>query len=351
MDLSQASKEVQELFEQARKNTQPREHHIVPASYLRRWAVDEKVRVHILDENKTFLSSPAKAGRQTDYYRAASDQLDPEEIPPMIFETILSRVEGPAVGVIDRLLQSPAKISLESRNALSTFIGFQSLRGHQQRLRIGAIGRYTAKLMLGGLTDAQIAEQLQSSKATKVTVSDIERAKEFIEKLQADELTVQPQNVQIIALAFSMAELVSATIFIRPWILARTPPSLITTDEPVHPIAGPGALREESAGFGHAGIVAFPLSPEWVLLAVRPDLSDRLGLPHDLEQITVDQLDYPDTFALDRDMLMSATRWAFERPDRRAISHFSIPPRPDDLAVLLLEVVDRMGASWLRCGV
>lgn len=72
--------EVRAIFEQAVKNaegTPPRKHHLVPASYLRRWAEDGKVRVTVVDEGRSYLSAPETAACETDYYRLDHPDVDP----------------------------------------------------------------------------------------------------------------------------------------------------------------------------------------------------------------------------------------------------------------------------------
>jgi hypothetical protein len=39
------------------------------------------------------VTTPRKAATETDYYRIESPDLDPEEIPPLLFEVTFSRVE------------------------------------------------------------------------------------------------------------------------------------------------------------------------------------------------------------------------------------------------------------------
>lgn len=332
MDLGDVPKDVRKLLDEAHRNTQPRKHHIVPASYLERWSVDGTVRVHVLDESRSYVTRPGKAARQTDYYRAESDDIDPGIVPPMIFETILSRIEGSAVGAIDELIGNSGRISAQVRYDLATFMAFQNARGHRQRLRVRTMAHIYAKLMTEGISDEQIRERLAEVDA-EVREDDIEKARKAIEQLQNDELLVVPQDVQATSMAFSAAELAAALLFTRPWMIGKTPKSLITTDEPVLPIPGPGSAREEAGGVGHAGLVVFPLSPDRILIAVRPDLADHLGLPQDLNLVETVDLDFAETFALCRELLMGATRWAFERSDRKVVTKFPIPERPEDVSL------------------
>lgn len=324
--------EVLKLLNEARRNTQPRKHHIVPSSYLERWAIEGKVRVNLLDEQKTYLSRPAKAARETDYYRVESEDLDPDLVPPLIFETILSRIEAPAVNAIDQLATMPARIDDELRYVTATFMAFQYVRGHRQRLRVRAAANHLAKLQTQGMSDDHIRRVLGQG-GSEVLPADVEQAREVLRQLQDGEFQVALQDAWTIGVSVIAAQPVARLLSERPWIVAATHPNLVTTDEPVLAIGGPGSPRTESSGAGVAGLVAFPLNPERVLLAVRRDLAVLLGLPGDLPSLEAGQLDVTETIALSRELVMSATRWAFERPDPRLIANLDVPARAEDLSI------------------
>lgn len=324
--------EVADLIDEARRNAQARKHHLVPSSYLKRWSVQGTVRVHQLDEAKTHLSQPRKAARETDYYRIESDDVDPNLVPPLLFETMLGRVEGPAVGAIDELIAMPERIDPQVRYDVSTFLAFQFTRGHRPRQRIQATANEVMKLQTEGLDDDGIRRMIESQ-GVVATPEAIRKGHDAISALHDGEIIVSPQAAQALAIAFSGAQMLGRLLFERAWVVAATHPNLVTTDEPVLPIGGPGSPRTESSGVGAAGIVAFPLSPERVLMTVRKDLALRLGLSSGPDSLDHDELDLPETFALSREFLMSATRWAFERSDRNVVGQIRVPSRPDAVSI------------------
>ncbi|MGH9066198.1 MAG: DUF4238 domain-containing protein, partial [Acidimicrobiales bacterium] len=63
------------LYEAARKNEKsaPRKHHLVPASYLTRWAANNRIRMTFTADKKSVLTAPTKAARETDFYSLATD--------------------------------------------------------------------------------------------------------------------------------------------------------------------------------------------------------------------------------------------------------------------------------------
>jgi hypothetical protein len=250
----------------------------------------------------------------------------------MLFETMLGRVEEPAVSAIDQLLAMPRRINTQTRYDLSTFMAFQHVRGHRTRLRIRAMATEIAKLETRDVKDADI-QQFLAEEGVNPPQAALDEVREAIQQLHDGNLLVQPQDFHAIAIAFSAAEVLAASIFERPWMVCMTEPGLITTDEPVLAIGGPGSPRTEGSGVAVAGIVAFPLSPERVLLAVRKDLARLLGLSPDGSSIETSRLDLIETLGLSRELLMSATRWAFEWPDRKVIDRLTIPTRPDDVSI------------------
>lgn len=269
--------EVVEVVEQARRNNQPRKHHLVPDFYLSRWAVDDVLRVHRLDEGESFVTAPKNVARETDYYRVEAPGLDPDLIPPMILETVLSKIEGQGRPAIEILSQMPDAIDPTTRFDLATFMAFQYCRGHRIRLRIAAMENELLKLRAEhedrvSIRAALIAEGVNP---TEQDISDVEEA---IKALLKGDLTVAPENVSILGHMFGSSDMIAQLLFERAWVVARTNSSLVTCDEPVLPIGGPGWPRDEYSGAGSAGIVAFPLDSSHVLLALRKDLAARAGL-------------------------------------------------------------------------
>jgi hypothetical protein len=82
-----------------------------------------------------------------------------------------------------------------------------------------------------------------------------------------------------------------------------------------------------------AGVILFPLAPDRLLVMMRNDLA----LAHDLNayadgRILYDDLDHAETLEVCRDIVMSAARWAFERPKATVASRFEVPPLPQAAA-------------------
>jgi hypothetical protein len=142
--------ESRALLEHARRNeaSAPRKHHLVPASYLRRWADAGAIRVPDVETRHSYPTSPEKAARITDFYRLEADELDPQQMPPLLFESLLSEVEGWAKAIIDELLTQPEELSPDDAAKFAWFMGFQFTRGSAHRAGIRWVSGLTSSIRL-----------------------------------------------------------------------------------------------------------------------------------------------------------------------------------------------------------
>ena len=92
---------VRELVDAARRNTKPRKHHLVPKVYLTRSSVEGRIQVTETDTKSSFVTAAAKAARQTDFYLMGYKGLSEDDVPPMLFEALLSKVESDAIAGVD----------------------------------------------------------------------------------------------------------------------------------------------------------------------------------------------------------------------------------------------------------
>ena len=225
--------EVERLFETARRNTGPRKHHLVPASYLARWSTPTgPVRVLDIDSGQTYRATPSSAARQTDYYLAASEDLDSDEVPPMLFETILSRVEGPGIGAIDGLVNLPATITAQTRQDLATFMAFQFVSRGRTHAVLAAQAHEVAKLESLKMTEKSRVKTPLERSGEEPTAEAIQFGLDAFQSLRDDKIIVRPQDAQLIWMAFANAQQIAHVLYRRVWIVASTHANLVTTDEP-----------------------------------------------------------------------------------------------------------------------
>lgn len=313
------------LLEKARRaaqNSAPRKHHLVPNSYLSRWAEDDKIRVTRVDDQYSYLAPPRKAARETDYYLLESPDVDPEEVPPLLMEVMFGEVEGLAKAAIDQMLETgSAHLGPEQAAEFAWFLGFQATRGHAYRRTQAHLMNELFRLKYGKVTDEGL-RQLLSKRGQPGDDADVAAARRFIDELNAGTMRVTQQQTAMAAQSAKSAYDVGQQFLNRHWQIFTAPPILITCDEPVVLIGGPGHRRGERGGFASVGVVVFPLAPNAVLAMFRDDL--RPAEPWELAHAEVAELN--------REILAASARWAFERPARHFTQKVMVPPAPDPAA-------------------
>jgi hypothetical protein len=315
------NRKVRELFEHARKAegpNEPRKHHFVPASYLRRWQHDELIRVTDLGV-KTYTTSPERAARQTDFYRIEHPEIDRDEVPPLVFETMLGKLESSAWTAIDILIDGRScDLDDVIHQEFAWHLAFQITRGHAFR----EDGRYhTAsmyRLQYADITDEQIHRRL-GKKGGSVTPELVQRHREFLDRVKTGESEFRPHDIELIKQAGVAAKAIVGCLLARWWYVFETPPILVTCDEPVIMLGGPGTPRDRRGGVANAGAILHPLSPSRLLVMFHPALEPRGPLA----------LDGLETLDINREILANTHRLAFDQPQRRFTEKMPVPPPPE----------------------
>ena len=314
------------LMEHARRSetdSTPRKHHLVPASYLRRWAESGQIRVTDVNTRHTYTTAAEKAARETDYYRVESEDIDPELVPPLLFETLFSYVEADGKQAIDQLLLKPAsELDPELRAAFARYMAVQHTRGHSFRQQQRKMANDYLKLRYEHVTDEGIRYLLRE-RGMAVTDEAVAAIRQDIDDLQRGDLWVQPQDAAVVAQGIRATDYVGEYLLYREWFVYRTPPILVTCDEPITIIGGPGLPRTERAGIANAGVIVFPLAPDALLAMPRPDFVGVRG----------GELDHGETAEVNREIVAQAARWAFERPSRQVTVRMEVPPTPEPMTL------------------
>ena len=315
--------EFLQLFEAARRNaagTPPRKHHLVPASYLRRWADGGKVRVTVVDEQRSYLTAPERAARETDYYSLSHEAVDPEDLPPLLMETMLGKLEDTAATVTGILeTRQPDALTATQRAEMAVHLAFQITRGHAFRAEQQHILNDYYRLQYEGYTDRDIRRHLEQVGAS-VDAESLEQSRKFLDDLVSGEIEVGQSRAQEVALAASAGEKLAEHLWGRTWVVFDTKPVLVTCDEPVVLVGGPGSPRGERAGVATAGVVLHALTPSRLLAMFHPGL--RADRPRELDPL--------ETVDVNREILGATARWAFERPSRELTLRLLVPPPPPE---------------------
>jgi len=326
---------VSALFDEARKRgRQPsRQLHLVPKAYLRRWASRDVVGVTDIDHARSWTTSYRRAARERDYYSLASPDLDPGLTPPLLMEVLLSFVESEGLEALTRIVAVGIdEASDEDRRSLAALMAFQYLRGERARETLKAITQHYYQLTRGDLTENDLRELL-SSAGSEPSDDEVNRAVEDTFALKRGDLRAEPQRAALVGEAFVHAEKIATHFLGRVWHIVETPRSLLTTDEPVTAIGGPGSPRDEAVGLDGAAVVVFPIDPGRVLT-----MFDPLRTPSVVRALTVAETD-----ELNRELLANASRWAFDQPHRITARRLAVPRAP--MAATLREEVEVSGPS------
>jgi hypothetical protein len=272
-----------------------------------------------METRKTFPSSPGNAARITDFYQVDSPDLDPNEIPPALVENMLSIIEGSAVPALDNLLANGVNgLSGQDRGDIATFLGFQAARGQQTRnMIIGMAAEMSRYMHSADMTLDGIKAQLES-KGVPFSEEVLAEFREFHAGLKDGSIVLRPQQAELVGMPMSIAVENAEVLFKRHWVLFRTNRVLLTCDEPVIPIGGPGRSRIRRSGLGTAPVVVFPVAPD-ALLAMF------LTKPGPVQRAPLDLVELAE---LNREIAASASRWAIDRQGRVAALKFDIPAWP-----------------------
>jgi hypothetical protein len=226
----------------AEEHSTPRKHHIVPESYLERWAEQNKIRVTEVDTNHTYLTSPGRAARVTDYYRVESEDIDPELVPPLFFEVFFSMTEGTGRQVIDELVRTgdPDALDPELRATFAYYMALQHTRGQTYRAQHRKHANDLFQTIYRDTTEAGIRALLLRNNKEEPTNEAIQELSQAIADLQDGSLVVEPQAAATVGQAVESAMAIGGYLYAQKWVLYRTAPVLLTCDEPVVLVGGPG---------------------------------------------------------------------------------------------------------------
>jgi hypothetical protein len=255
-----------------------------------------------------------------------SPNIDPEHVPPLLAEMALGEIES-EFGKAARVLNGAApglltNIPPETALAAAQFMGVQFTRGSVHREVQKEMANLSLRLQWRDATDEQLQEHLRRS-GEDYSDSAVAEGREIIDELLAGDVYVAPQAASSIGLALDLGMRAGLELLNRRLVIVDCPPILITSDEPVVTVGGPGFERAERAGIANARLVLFPLTPSRLLVLCRGDIDTRrIGT----------QLNHFEVAEVNREILYNTTRWAFERPRRHVTHTMQVPPEPDTRA-------------------
>lgn len=291
----------------------PRRHHLVPQMHLRRFAnSDEQLVAVARDLSKRIATSVANVAVEKDFYA-----VETVTGPSMEVERVLSKVEGDAEAVIQKILVGGFPLAMAEKEALAYFVAFQWLRGRDQRDSLEDMMSHLRKLFMMNLTRRQIREGLEAVEGHPPSDEEVESMVTYFSNPENYEYEFSA-NHTIEAMLENVTGLANIA-FARTWQVVRFPSDcLLTSDAPVS-LWSPRSERQgffSGVGFGTAKEVRLPLDRRHALVlawdATKGEVLRDLPLTH--------------ANALNHSTASNGYRWVFHHPDDRPLDSLELPP-------------------------
>lgn len=302
------------------RGEEPRKHHLVPRFYLQRWAQDGQLRVTDLETRASFLSSPATAGRRTDFYRFEDGARS--RGTAIDWEVFLSGMEGKIAATFRRMLDDEVpvgRLPVEEQVDLVWFIALQATRGVNFRRQLQWSELQDHASNFERLGDAYLRVLLIES-GVDAHDDEVAAAREQLEGFIADPTKYPVPTWAKLQQAAHVAPVLVDFWKKRSFVVYRTPPRLVTSDEPVTMLHAHLGDPGEASGSASAPIIVLPLAPDAVLAMFAE------GFPIRLPSST--ELSVEDTLDLNQAVLGNAYAYGFEQPRSRLAGRLFVPPRP-----------------------
>ncbi|MCF3939565.1 DUF4238 domain-containing protein [Gordonia tangerina] len=277
-------------------------HHFIPVFYLRRWAIDGLVKAVDVDTGRAKRPLPPKSlAFERDLYTLPDDD-ETTDLPLRWVETHLSRIEDTCSRHIEDLVEGDTGLVVDdaAKADLAVFLGLQISRTVDARRRTLAIVN----------TPDSVKRRFLPAIAPTATAAQISHS-------MNDQLP-DPKHEAIRVMLADVRNVTASTLLKRLWTMYETQAPLVTCDEPVVAIAGPPRPRNAFIASGYSAVIAYPLSPNRVLVMFHPDLQPPSPFT----------LDTSETEALNQEIVASSAKTAFERPVDEIIENSAVPPRP-----------------------
>ena len=257
---------------------EPRKQHLVPKSYLKRWAGSDK-KLAWIDRSTGELEfrSAKRATRKNDFYTV----IDLEGKESFSIEKMLAWVEDRAAPAIDAVLAEPEAVDdVETRERIAVFLGFQTVRGTDFRETHHLVTDWQIKFdALNGVSPDD-----PDSVAAKLRERGIdptpESIKEYVETLRKiDEYWFEPHKNQDVQFMMEMATYFGSFLMnAMQWSVYKYPsPVVVTSDTPVVHVRSTSFMT----GYATPVMRLFPLDPFHLMSMQmnRPPLAPAVATP------------------------------------------------------------------------
>jgi hypothetical protein len=296
-----------------------------------------------MPRRKPRLTAARDTGWSRDYYRLESDGLKPgADVPLLLPEVMLGDIEGQAATTVSEILAGtlPDELSITRRYWLALFLAFQIVRGEDFRAYVRESTAETYREAYSDISDQAIAARLTKMTGS-ATPEEVAKHRRMFDSLASRETRLQPTGNMLIALAGQMAKSLAIVIATRPWRIYHASTQLITCDQPVAVVGGPGESRRQRAGIGLSAVLLFPLTPNFLLTIFNPYLR--------LDQAALYPLLLPTEVAeVNLEIASWSTSTIYEHPRMQFANTLTLPPHPVAATMDVFHSVEGDGRRLLR---
>lgn len=256
----------------------PKQHHILPRSYLSAFTSEGKKfgRLYVWDlkERKRFETSPQKAAREKHFYRIEEAQSEEEA---MALEKFLSDIEGGFRLVRNRLQDKPTiLITSKEFETIVSFVAMQNVRTRRPRDTLEDIGQDVGRFVLGQYTANPVRYEVLKKRASAAGIGELPPREEIQELVQSDAVpSGMTQNIQLSAMLVSF-QTALVLMHHRLWSLVKAvnpKDRFIVSDNPVAFAwigCQPMGLLSPGLGTPNSQLV-FPMSPSITWVSIHED--------------------------------------------------------------------------------
>ncbi len=235
----------------------PKRHHTVPKFYLSGFAAGKRLSAVNVATGVRHATNVADATVEANFYTVRDHPTDPNE-----FEALLSKVEGAAAATLRSVVAGEWPLPPDDRAEFASFMTLQFLRlqSHREQMHHAVAAR------LSGLA-ARNPEELDRILALPGAPPGVE-----IAGGDGALPSLIPAAVHIQQISALVPKLVGY-LLARPWELVRfEKPSLLTSDEPLTPLANPAEQQNVGLGLKNSWALIYPLVRNIALVMFRDPL-------------------------------------------------------------------------------
>lgn len=289
----------------------PKRHHIVQESILRRFAVNDKIIMVPRSGGKKITVSPKNCAVEKQFYTVEKqDGTKSYEI-----ESLLSEMENAAITIIRKIDAGLFPLSNDDRECLALFMAIQSSRGRDTRdLQEEAMTEMTR--MIARVVPREYIKATMTKNGQEPNAEEVDQQLSALRQASVTLDVVVHQNQHIKAMMRDTLNLLPYFIN-RRWTLVQSKsPCLLISDRPIVLVRKPDPERPHlGVGPANAELIFFPLDPHKALALWKTP-----GTPG-ITEITAKHAHALNTYTANQ-----AYKWIFHSPEHDPLANLTLRP-------------------------